>query len=74
MKYGLLFFGIALSIIFGGGFLIRLLRDGDFYIAEFSGGVLGIILITLSIFIGASNQKEVMRYRSEGHQKRKTAR
>jgi hypothetical protein len=74
MKYGLLSVGIAFSVIFGGGFLIRLLRDGDFFIAEFSGGVLGIILITLSIFIGASNQKEVIRYRSEVHQNEKKTR
>ncbi|MGD6965647.1 hypothetical protein ACQCVP_04410 [Rossellomorea vietnamensis] len=57
MKSGLLSVGIAFSVIFGGGFLIRLLRDGDFFIAEFTGGVLGIILIALSIFMGASKQK-----------------
>ncbi|WP_113927951.1 hypothetical protein [Bacillus sp. P14.5] len=58
MKYALLSAGTALSIIFGGGFLIRLLRDGDFFIAEFSGGVLGILLIVLTIFIDDNNQKE----------------
>lgn len=30
-----------MTMIFGGGFLIRFIRDSDFYIAEFIGGVIG---------------------------------
>ena len=50
MKYWLLFFGVIITIIFGGGFLIRLVRDGDFYFAEFIGGIIGIIILLLGLF------------------------
>lgn len=50
MKYWILFFGVIITIIFGGGFLIRLVRDGDFYIAEFIGGIIGIIILLLGLF------------------------
>lgn len=49
LKYGLLFLGINITIIFGGGFLIRLLRDGDFYIDQFIGGIIGIIILIIGI-------------------------
>lgn len=49
MKSWLLSFGIALTIIFGGGFLLRLVRDGDFYVAEFIGGIIGIVIMLFSI-------------------------
>jgi hypothetical protein len=51
LKHWLVYFGMAMTIIFGGGFLIRLIRDGEFYIAEFTGGVLGIILISAALFV-----------------------
>lgn len=54
MKYWLIFFGIALSIIFGGGFLIRFMRDGDFYIAEFIGGIIGIAILLIGLFKNGS--------------------
>ena len=54
MKYWILFFGVSITIIFGGGFLIRLLRDGDFYIAEFIGGIVGIIVLIAVFFIKGS--------------------
>ena len=54
MKYWLLFFGVMMTIIFGGGFLIRLVRDGDFYIAEFIVGIIGIIVLIASFFIKGS--------------------
>ena len=43
--------GILLTIIFGGGFLIRLVRDGDFYIAEFIGGIIGVIILLFCVFV-----------------------
>jgi len=49
LKYGLLSFGILLTVIFGGGFFIRLFRDGDFYIDQFIGGVIGITLLIIGI-------------------------
>ncbi|WP_421378165.1 hypothetical protein ACOJQI_12290 [Bacillus salacetis] len=54
MKRPLFYFGLMLTVIFGGGFLIRLIRDGDFYIAEFGVGVLGLLLLVVSLFIGKS--------------------
>jgi hypothetical protein len=51
MKKLLFFFGLMCSIIFGGGFANRLIRDGEFYIAEFIGGVLGCIFMLISLFI-----------------------
>jgi len=57
MRYWLMSLGISLTIIFGGGFLIRLLRDGDFYIAEFIGGVIGIILLLIRLFITKKNNE-----------------
>lgn len=39
--------GLLLILIFGGGFVVRLMRDGDFFIAEFLGGLLGMILLLL---------------------------
>lgn len=44
--------GILLTIIFGGGFLIRLVRDGDFYIVEFIGGMIGVIILLFCVFVG----------------------
>lgn len=41
--------GTITTIIFGGGFLIRLLRDGDFYIDQFIGGIIGIIILIIGI-------------------------
>jgi hypothetical protein len=49
MKLGLIHFGRAMTVIFGGGFLIRLIRDADFYIAEFVGGTIGISVLLISI-------------------------
>ena len=46
--------GILLTIIFGGGFLIRLVRDGDFYIAEFIGGIIGVIILLFCVFVKKS--------------------
>lgn len=41
-------------MIFGGGFLIRFVRDGDFYIAEFIGGIVGITLVIISFLLKGS--------------------
>ncbi|MBP2080143.1 hypothetical protein [Oceanobacillus polygoni] len=50
MKYLLTSIGISMTIIFGGGFLIRFVRDSDFYIAEFVGGIIGIIILIIGKF------------------------
>ncbi|WP_456278812.1 hypothetical protein [Bacillus sp. AK128] len=50
MKYWLLFFGVIITIIFGGGFLIRLVRDSEFFIAECIGGIIGIIILLIGLF------------------------
>lgn len=50
MKNWILSFGIIITIIFGGGFLIRLLRDGEFYIAECIGGIFGIVMLLIWLF------------------------
>lgn len=59
MKSTFLSLGISMTIIFGGGFLIRLIRDSDFYIAEFIVGIIGIIILFVGIFVkgkpGGSN-------------------
>ena len=39
-----------MNFIFGGGFLIRFVRDGDFYIAEFGGGIIGIVILLIGLF------------------------
>ncbi|XXM73022.1 hypothetical protein ACQ0QQ_03740 [Lysinibacillus sphaericus] len=51
MKEALFFFGTALAVIFGGGFLIRFIRDADFYIAEFAGGVIGVVLLVAALVV-----------------------
>ena len=38
-----------MTVIFGGGFLIRLIRDSDFYIAELIGGIIGIIILVVGV-------------------------
>ncbi|MCP3030917.1 hypothetical protein LF817_06125 [Halobacillus sp. A1] len=45
MKFICFYFGLLLTGIFGGQFLVRLLRDGDFFVAEFIGGLLGVVLL-----------------------------
>lgn len=50
LKYLLVSLGISMTIIFGGGFLIRFVSDSDFYIAEFIGGMVGIIILIIGIF------------------------
>lgn len=56
MKYWMLYAGVLITLIFGGGFLIRLLRDGDFYIAEFIGGVIGVIILVSWFFTKESRK------------------
>lgn len=46
-RYLLKITGLLLILIFGGGIVVRLMRDGDFFIAEFLGGLLGMILLLL---------------------------
>ncbi|OAT81990.1 hypothetical protein A6P54_10810 [Bacillus sp. MKU004] len=58
MKKTLFFLGQALAVIFGGGFLIRIIRDGDFYIAEFTGGVIGLFLLVLALVVKNKGNKE----------------
>ncbi|MBM7602561.1 hypothetical protein JOC75_000531 [Metabacillus crassostreae] len=50
MKQWILSIGVIITIIFGGGFLIRLMRDGEFYIAEFIGGMFGIVMLLIWLF------------------------
>lgn len=50
MKSLLTSLGFGMALIFGGGFLIRFVRDSDFYIAEFIGGIIGIIIL-IGMFI-----------------------
>ena len=38
-----------MTTIFGGGFLIRFVRDSDFYMAEFLVGTIGIIILLIGI-------------------------
>jgi hypothetical protein len=57
MKQALLFFGMALTVIFGGGFLIRFVRDGDFYIAEFTGGMIGVVLLVMALVVKNKGNK-----------------
>ena len=49
MKSFLIPFGTVMTVIFGGGFLIRLIRDSDFYIAELIGGIIGIIILVVGV-------------------------
>ncbi|PID01567.1 hypothetical protein CSV67_13580 [Sporosarcina sp. P2] len=59
MKTTFLILGMSMTIIFGGGFLIRLIRDSDFYIAEFIVGIIGIImLISVLFFKGKSKSPD----------------
>ncbi|GGF19869.1 hypothetical protein GCM10010954_18310 [Halobacillus andaensis] len=62
MKNAGLFFGLLLTGLFGGQFIIRLLRDGDFYYIEFGIGLVGLILLISSLF-SKRTMKEV--YRNE---------
>jgi len=50
MKNLLLTIGIIVTIGFGGSFFIRLIRDSDFYIAYFLGGIIGIIILIIGMF------------------------
>ena len=58
MKNWLRSFGISITLILGGGFLIRYIRDGDFYIAEFIGGIIGIMLVIISFFLKGSMKQD----------------
>lgn len=49
MKQLILSMGSITTIIFGGGFLIRFLRDGDFHTDQFIGGIIGIIILIIGI-------------------------
>ncbi|MCM3619914.1 hypothetical protein M3936_20280 [Sutcliffiella horikoshii] len=55
MKKGLIFFGLLLFMGFGTNFLIRFLRDGDFYYAEFLMSMIGVILISVGMFLKKSD-------------------
>lgn len=62
MKSVFLSLGIAMTIIFGGGFLIRLIRDSDFYIAEFIVGIIGIIILFIGIFVKGKSKSPDNKY------------
>ena len=49
MKRGLIFLGILIFTGIGTNFLIRFLRDGDFYYAEFAASLIGVIMICIGI-------------------------
>ncbi len=38
-------------IIFGGGFLIRFMRDGEFYVVEFTASLIAAVILIAGIFI-----------------------
>ena len=50
MKNWFVYYGLVLITGFGVSFLIRLIRDGDFYIAEFTVTIIGIIILLTGIF------------------------
>ena len=50
MKNWFVYYGLVLITGFGVSFLIRLIRDGDFYIAEFTVIIIGIIILLTGIF------------------------
>ena len=58
-EYWLIGFGLLLVLIFGGGFLIRLMRDGDFYVAEFIGGVVGLVVVLTGTLWENRNQRSM---------------
>ena len=62
MKTAFLIFGMSMTIIFGGGFLIRLIRDSDFYIAEFIVGIIGIIMLISAIFVKGKSKSPDNKY------------
>ena len=59
MKHFLLTLSMGMIIIFGGGFLIRFIRDSEFYIAVFIVGIIGIILFIVGLRLdGTANSKQ----------------
>jgi len=50
MRKGIVLFGAMIFVGFGTNLLIRWLRDGDFYIAEFITSIVGIAIILLGSF------------------------
>lgn len=58
MKYWLTFLGILMTTIFGGGFLIRFVRDTDFYIAEFIVGIIGIIILMIGLVSKSTRKRD----------------
>ncbi|TYR81504.1 hypothetical protein FZC66_06595 [Priestia megaterium] len=59
MKRLLPYFGQLLFLIFGGQFLIRYVRDGDFYIAEFSFGIIGLLMVSADAIIQRVKKKRI---------------
>ncbi|MCA4158106.1 hypothetical protein [Priestia megaterium] len=43
--------GLLFSLIFGGQFIIRYIRDDDFYILHFIFGTLGLLMVIASLLI-----------------------
>ncbi|PIC83594.1 hypothetical protein [Sporosarcina sp. P1] len=62
MKTAFLILGMSMTIIFGGGFLIRLIRDSDFYIAEFIVGIIGIIMLISVLFLKSESKSPDNKY------------
>ncbi|MCP3027320.1 hypothetical protein [Halobacillus sp. A5] len=62
MPFTALFFGLLLTGIFGGQFLIRLLGEGNFYYMEFGVGIAGLLLLITGIVYksrrGGHSEKE----------------
>ncbi|WKA57029.1 hypothetical protein QWY16_10960 [Planococcus shenhongbingii] len=54
-RYWFISFGLLMMLIFGGNFLIRFIRDEDFYIAEFTGSMLGVVILLTGIFSKKEN-------------------
>ncbi|PIC79431.1 hypothetical protein CSV75_12630 [Sporosarcina sp. P18a] len=62
MKNAFLILGMSMTIIVGGGFLIHLIRDSDFYIAEFIVGIIGIIMLISVIFLKGGSKSPDNKY------------
>lgn len=58
MKNPALHFGLVFFLIFGGQFVIRYIRDNDFYILHFIFGVLGLLAIIISLVIKPMDKKK----------------
>ncbi|MCM3186391.1 hypothetical protein [Priestia megaterium] len=58
MRNPALYWGLLFFLVFGGQFVIRYVRDNDFYILQFIFGTIGLLVMAIGLIMNIRNNKK----------------